>query len=54
MSGKGHFVKKVNRSIILLFLGEVPFLVFEDAPSMSTTDISLDVSLCDEVIVSSR
>ena len=60
VSGLGLFVKIVNRSITLLFLQEVPFLVFEYSSSMSATAISLTCShcgliyICDKVIVSSR
>ena len=49
----GRFVKIVNRFITLLFLQEVPFLVFEYASSMSATAILLTGAVCDEVNVSS-
>ena len=53
VSGMELFVKIVSRSITLLFLQEVPFLVLEYASSMSATVISLTCN-CNEVIVSSR
>ena len=54
MSGLGLFLKIVNRSITLLFLQEIPFLVFEYASSMPYCFYRIQICVLDSELPCNR